>query len=185
MAMSVIDEAYAAFERGDAALAISLFESADRQESDQGALMLGWIYETGWNVPVDLNVAMSFYRKAAARESSQGNFYLGRMLLEMCQYDEAFHFLGTAAIAEPAAAHMLGRCARLPLSERIYWLEKGVAVDNVYCLALSGRLLLRQAPVKNLAKAMWRIVRAFVVTVFVGIAFKKVSDLHEDKRFQK
>ena len=183
--MQLIDEAQAAFDCGNWKLAKQLFEEADGQRNDQAALMLGWIYESGWNVPVDIDAALLCYRRAAVRGSSQGGFYLGRKLLEMGHYDEALHFLRSAANTEPAAAHTLGRCTELPLAERLFWLDKGVDLGNVYCLALSGRLLLRQSPFINLPKAIWRIASSFAITTFVGISYKNASDLKEDKRFQK
>lgn len=181
----LIDEAQAAFDSGNWKLAKQLFEQADGQGSDQAALMLGWIYESGWHVPVDLGAALSCYRKAAVRGSSQAGFYLGRKLLEIGECDEALHFLRSVAWTEPAAALALGRCTELPLTERLFWLEKGVDLGNVYCLALSGRLLLRKAPFLNLPRAIWRIASSFVIATFIGFSHKSVTDLKEDKRFQK
>lgn len=181
----LIDKANAAFDNGNYKLAKQLFAEADEQGSDQAALMLGWIYESGWNVPVDSGKALVCYRRAAVRGSSQAGCYLGRKLLEMGECDEALHFLRSAADTEPAAAHALGRCTELPLTERLFWLDKGVDLGNVYCLALSGRLLLRQAPFVNLPKAIWRIASSFVITTFIGISHKNANDLNEDKRFQK
>lgn len=182
---TLLEQAQVAFELGDAELALTLFQQLDKDGSDYAALMLGWIYEVGWNIPADTENALECYKRAAERGNSMASLSLGRKLLEMDQLENAFYYLRSVAESEPAAAYLLGLSPSLPLDDRLYWLQKGVIVGNVYCLALSGRLLIRQAPFKNCAKAIWQIACSFFYTIFFGIRHKTESDLYDDKRFQK
>lgn len=174
-----------AFDRGDYESARLDYVTAEGQGSDRAALMLGWMYEAGCAVPSDPATAMHYYRRSASRGNSQAKLYLGRTLIHQRQETEGFGFLRDAAPSEPAAAYALGRAASLSLEERLSWLEHGVALGNVYCLALSGRLLLRRNPMRYIAKALWRIARAFWVTIFCGLAVTSATEIEEDRRFQK
>ncbi len=174
-----------AFDAGDHLHAIALFEEADGLGSADAALMLGWIKEAGWNTERSTDDAKYFYHRAVERGNAQALFYLGKLLVSEGRVEESRElFQKAASLGEPGAALHLGRDADASLDDRLYWLEKGVPFQNVYCLALSGRLMLRKRSPRHLFVGLARIVKAFGVTVLYGLRHRSESALWADRRFQ-
>lgn len=72
-----MEDARAAFERGDYASAAALFRSLAEQGRAAAQVMLGTMYDEGRGVPQDHVEAVNWYRKAAEQENALAQRFLG------------------------------------------------------------------------------------------------------------
>jgi hypothetical protein len=183
---TLVSRAHTAIEAQNFDLAKRLLLEA-RDAGDTTCLaLLGWMYETGTGVPVDQSIAEGYYREGFAAGDSQSTLFLGLHFLGKFDTKESEKYLKLAAKnLEPVASLTLGRMHHLSLEERLHWLEHGVLVGNVYCMAMSGRLLLRTRPFGQKIKGLWRVFRGYLDPIVYGIRHTNVDALHADKRFHK
>jgi TPR repeat protein len=183
---ALVSQAQDAIATHDYDLARSLLIEARRGGEISGLTLLGWMYATGTGVEKDQAIAETYYREGANAGDSESMLYLGRHCIANQDSKEGEKYLQLAAEHhEPAASLALGRLHYLSVDERLKWLEYGVLVGNVYCLSMSGRLLLRTPQFARKLKGLIRIFQGFVGPVIYGVRKTSVDALYADKRFQK
>ena len=74
-----MDEAKAAYKRGDFATALSEFRSLAERGNATAQYELGLMYDVGLEIPQDYAEAVKWYRKAAAQGYAKAQFNLGSM----------------------------------------------------------------------------------------------------------
>ena len=82
VAAQTLDEAVAAYERGDYAAAIRGFRKAAEQGNAAGQVSLGHAYAEGRGAPQDHQEALKWYRKAAEQGYVPAQIHLGTMYFE-------------------------------------------------------------------------------------------------------
>ena len=82
VAAQTIDEAVAAYERGDYTAAIRGFRKAAEQGNAVGQVNLGHAYAEGRGAPQDYQEALKWYRKAAEQGYVPAQIHLGTMYFE-------------------------------------------------------------------------------------------------------
>ncbi len=78
---SQLNQATAAYERGDYASALRVFRTIAEQGDANAQYNLGVMYDNGRGVPQDYAAAMSWWRRAAEGGSTRAQFNLGGMHL--------------------------------------------------------------------------------------------------------
>lgn len=94
----------------------------------EAQIMLGWMKENGQGVSRDLTGALEWYRKAAERESSVAQFYLGAILMQTGAHSEALLWYKKSAAAE-----------YMPAVYRLAWAYesgRGTSIDKDQALTL-------------------------------------------------
>ena len=76
------DAAYAAYQNGDYAAALRLVGPLAARGEARAQSLLGLFYYRGRGVPVDLNEAVKWFRRAADQRDATAQFYLGVMYSE-------------------------------------------------------------------------------------------------------
>ncbi|MGH9988237.1 MAG: tetratricopeptide repeat protein [Nitrososphaeraceae archaeon] len=85
-------------------------------------VLLGWMYHAGKGVQQSLEEAEKWYRKAAATNSPEGQFYLATVHRTKQNYDEAIEWLGKSASQDYSPAiYLLGK---------LYYTGEGVIVNR-------------------------------------------------------
>ncbi len=74
-----LDEAAAAYKRGDYATALRYWRSLAEQGDAHAQYNLGQMYRYGHGVPQDYAEAVKWWRKAAAQGNAEAQFFLGHM----------------------------------------------------------------------------------------------------------
>ena len=82
VAAQTLDEAVAAYERGDYATAIRRFRKAAEQGNAASQVNLGHAYAEGRGAPQDYQEALKWYRKAAEQGYVPAQVHLGTMYFE-------------------------------------------------------------------------------------------------------
>jgi TPR repeat protein len=103
-----LEDAYAAYERGDYATAYRLIKSLAEQGNAKAQFNLGLMYKKGEGVPQDYTETMKWYRKAAEQDLADAQYNLGVMYHEgegvPQEYTEAMKWFQKAAEQEYAKA---------------------------------------------------------------------------------
>jgi TPR repeat protein len=85
-------------------------------------LRLGWMYETGTGVPLDVQLAERWYLKAASTDVPHAQYYLASLYRDAEQYQRAIEwFQRAAAQGYPPAFYALGKA---------YYFGAGVSQDR-------------------------------------------------------
>ena len=74
-----LEDAYAAYERGDYAAAYRLIKPLAEQGNAKAQFNLGLMYKEGEGVPQDYTETMKWYRKAAEQDLADAQYFLGAM----------------------------------------------------------------------------------------------------------
>ena len=81
--------AYQAIEKGDYDEARRLLEPVAARGSTYSLLTLAWLYEGAKLGPADMNVAISYYERAASEGSAEAHRRLGRLLYDLGEEEKA------------------------------------------------------------------------------------------------
>ena len=108
-AMADVRTGVEAWQRGDFTAAVKEWRAlADRGDAD-AQFNMGQAYKLGRGVPADLNIAQSWYQKAAAKGHDQAQANLGLILFQEGDRKGAIPWLRKAAAAgDPRAQYVLG-----------------------------------------------------------------------------
>ena len=108
-AMAGVKEGVDAWLAGDYPKAVAEWRGPAAAGEPDSQFNLGQAYKLGRGVPMDLAVAMDWYRKAAAAGHEQAQATLGLQLFQSGQRDEAMIWLKKAADqGEPRAQYVVG-----------------------------------------------------------------------------
>ena len=91
------DEAAALLEKGDYVAALARYRMLAERGSATAQVFLGWMHQLGRGVERDLEEAARWYKKAADAGSAEGQFYLGTLLCNQEEYQQAIAWLERAA----------------------------------------------------------------------------------------
>lgn len=105
---------------------------------DRGAnAILGYWFETGWNVDIEIDKAVAYYTRAAQRGSGEAAYNLGRIHYVNKDYKKAIHWLQMAAnCSEGQAFALLGFMSEMgygtvrDLQQAISYYFKGLELRN-------------------------------------------------------
>lgn len=117
-----IETAHTMYRRGDYRAAASRYEGLAVRGFVEAQLILAGMYQEGRGVDKDLDVARTWYSRAAESGSPDGAYHLGLLLRSQGRYQEAL------ASFEKAAAH--GSAAALYRLGRMFLLGQGVRADR-------------------------------------------------------
>ena len=74
-----LEDAYAAYNRGDYATALQLYKPLAAKGNVAAQTNIGWMFQSGQGVPRDYDEAIKWYRLAAEQGDSSAQYNLGRM----------------------------------------------------------------------------------------------------------
>lgn len=90
--------ANALFDKGMFIEALEKYRLLAEAGSVEAQMRLGWMYQTGRGVKVNLDEARQWYLKAAEGKSPEARFYLGRLYRQERQYQEAMSWFRQSAM---------------------------------------------------------------------------------------
>lgn len=89
--------------------ALGEFQALAELGSPISMQMLGRMYALGWGTPADMDLAMTWYRRAQERGDWRSPFFLGWIYLQRADYEKAFEaFTAGAALDHAPALYALG-----------------------------------------------------------------------------
>jgi TPR repeat protein len=97
VAAESLEDAVAAYRRGDYATALRLYRPLADQGLAVGQFNLGLMYDNGQGVPRNYAEAMKWYRLAADQERADAQYQLGHLYYQQADYTEAVKWFQLAA----------------------------------------------------------------------------------------
>lgn len=143
-------EAMDAFQAGRHAKAVELAKPLADQGNAEALYLMGFAHETGRGIEASKDLALEYYRKAAAAKHKDAAYRLSFILLaseKEAERDQAREALETAAKDDPAVAgrilgeaYLRGRLTPAPDPDKaIFWWKRAADAGDVPSLLLMGR----------------------------------------------
>jgi uncharacterized protein len=139
--------------------AFEIYSELAKSGDSRCQVFLGWMYQRGVGTRQDIAKALECYSNAATLGSKEGAFYLGRHLIDQCQYAEGKLWLEKSAAQEYGPAlwrlgkiYLEGLGDGVDFKKGLEYIKRAERQGNLYArrqlsvLMIQGRLGLRWIP---------------------------------------